>query len=94
MHIRDNICIISFQEDLQYWGINESDLNKCCLHKYYYKKEEVLENMQKDSEYLTNETTEKFKGYFPNIRRKIWNLVEHPYSSKTSYVRKLLVRFK
>ena len=31
LHITDDICILSFSDDLFYWGINETLFDSCCL---------------------------------------------------------------
>ncbi|CAF1431278.1 unnamed protein product [Adineta steineri] len=82
LHLVDDICVISFHDDLIYWGIEECYLELCCLNKYYQKKEYVLDEIKKESELTQVEKHDIFgQGYCSNIKRKIWDLVEHPQTS-------------
>ncbi|CAF0753159.1 unnamed protein product [Rotaria sp. Silwood1] len=76
LHLVDDICVISFHDDLVYWGIDEYYLELCCQNKYHQKKEHVLEEMKKEVELLKVEKGETFGEHCcPNTRRKIWDLV-------------------
>ncbi|CAF1375250.1 unnamed protein product [Adineta ricciae] len=87
LHLVDDICVISFHDDLVYWGIDEYYLELCCQNKYHQKKEHVLEEMKKEVELLKVEKGETFGEHCcPNTRRKIWDLVEHPHTSKAARV--------
>ncbi|CAF0756161.1 unnamed protein product [Rotaria sordida] len=87
LHLVDDICVISFHDDLVYWGIDEYYLELCCQNKYHQKKEHVLEEMKKEVELLKVEKGESFGEHCcPNARRKIWDLVEHPHTSKAARV--------
>jgi len=44
LHLVDDICVLSFHEDLFYWGIDECVLETCCHLKYHQKKEDLMEN--------------------------------------------------
>ncbi|CAF3690391.1 unnamed protein product [Rotaria socialis] len=87
LHLVDDICVISFHDDLVYWGIDEYYLELCCQNKYHQKKEHVLEEMKKEVELLKVEKGESFGEHCcPQARRKIWDLVEHPHTSKAARV--------
>lgn len=87
LHLVDDICVISFHDDLVYWGIDEYYLELCCQNKYHQKKEHVLEEMKKEVELLKVEKGESFGEHCcPNTRKKIWDLVEHPHTSKAARV--------
>ena len=30
LHVQDDMCMLAFSDDLQYWGINELNLEFCC----------------------------------------------------------------
>ena len=87
LHLVDDICVISFHDDLVYWGIDEYYLELCCQNKYHQKKDHVLEEMKKEAELLKVET-EEAAGHrsCDGPRRKIWDLVEHPHTSKAARV--------
>ena len=87
LHLKDNICVLSFQEDLKYWEISDLNIEICCQQKYYQKKEEISEEIRKEEKILKliNEVDE-FKNCCPTLRKKVWNLMENPQSSKVAYV--------
>ncbi|EPQ05444.1 Potassium voltage-gated channel subfamily G member 4 [Myotis brandtii] len=43
------MCVLSFQEELTYWGIEEEHLEKCCLRKLLKKLEELAELRREES---------------------------------------------
>jgi potassium voltage-gated channel Shab-related subfamily B protein 1 len=86
LHIIEDICVMSFQEDLKYWEISELNLEICCQQKYYQKKQELLDEMEKELEIFKTTKTDEFKSCCPNMRSKIWNLVEYPKSSTIARV--------
>ena len=87
LHLIDDVCVISFHEDLAYWGIDESNLELCCQTKYYEKKECVLEEMKKEVELFQVKTERVFGEHgCSNTRQKLWNLFEHSHTSKMARV--------
>jgi potassium voltage-gated channel Shab-related subfamily B protein 1 len=88
LHLIDDICVISFHDDLIYWGIDEYYLELCCQNKYHQKKDHVLEEMKKEADLLKVEKEEENIGQrcCANSRKKIWDLVEHPHTSKAARV--------
>ena len=88
LHLVDEICVISFHDDLNYWGIDEYYLELCCQNKYHQKKDHVLEEMKKEVDLLKVEKEETAGGerWCGSTRRKIWDLVEHPHTSKAARV--------
>ena len=87
LHLIDDICVISFHDDLIYWGIDEYYLELCCQNKYHQKKDHVLEEMKKEIDLLEVDKEENTgERWCENTRRKIWDLVEHPHTSKAARV--------
>ncbi|CAF0767048.1 unnamed protein product [Didymodactylos carnosus] len=88
LHLVDDVCVISFHDDLLYWGIDEYYLELCCQNKYHQKKEHVLEEMKKEAELLKVKEEETItQNQFCSIARKnIWDLMEHPHTSKAARV--------
>ena len=82
LHIVDEMCIIAFSDDLQYWGISELWLESCCQNKFMVRKEYVEEEMTKEAQNLKKEASE-FWGEGPCARSQkfIWDLFERPDSS-------------
>jgi potassium voltage-gated channel Shab-related subfamily B protein 1 len=83
LHLTDDLCILSFHEDLFYWGVDECFFESCCHLKYHQRKEAVQEEIRKEEEAEREKTKdEKFVGFFPNFRKRIWDLMENPQTSK------------
>ncbi len=83
LHLVDDICVLSFHEDLFYWGIDECVLETCCHLKYHQKKEFILEEVRKEEEAEKEKITEQlFEGCFcPKFRKNVWDLMENPHTS-------------
>uniref|UniRef100_A0A8D0BGN7 Potassium voltage-gated channel modifier subfamily G member 4 n=1 Tax=Salvator merianae TaxID=96440 RepID=A0A8D0BGN7_SALMN len=81
MLLRDT-CALSFQEEMRYWGIEESNLENCCFRKLFQKVEELAEvrkeealQRSKMSACVLEETT-KFGQFMSKLR----DMVENPQS--------------
>ncbi|XP_055076399.1 voltage-gated potassium channel regulatory subunit KCNG2 [Misgurnus anguillicaudatus] len=44
------MCALSFQEELLYWGVEEASLEWCCLRKLRLRQEEQRERLRQDEE--------------------------------------------
>lgn len=88
LHIMDDICIMSYGEELEYWGIDEFYLEHCCLTKYNQRRDHILEEMRKDDECLNpDDGIESFgTGRYDRLRKFVWDLLEKPDSSKPAKV--------
>ena len=88
LHLIDNMCVISYDDDLIYWDINEFSFELCCHNKYTDKKEQLEEELKRESELLKDDLEDDYHQYncCSNIRRKIWDLFEHPHTSKAARV--------
>ncbi|XP_069072813.1 potassium voltage-gated channel subfamily G member 4 [Pleurodeles waltl] len=56
LRILREMCALSFQDELRYWGIEESNLERCCLRKLFQKLEELAE-VRKEEELQRNRET-------------------------------------
>jgi hypothetical protein len=88
LHLYENVCVLAFHEDLIYWGIDECFLDNCCHMKYHARKDQLLEEVRKEEECEREKiTVEKFVHCFPAWRKKLWDLVENPQTSRGARVR-------
>ena len=87
LHLVEDICVLSFHEDLTYWGVSEYLLETCCQQKYHQKKELVMEEIRKEEESLRKQIQEEdFGKWCPKIRKRVWDLMENPQTSKSARV--------
>ncbi|XP_056381448.1 potassium voltage-gated channel subfamily G member 4 isoform X2 [Hyla sarda] len=76
------MCALSFQDELMYWGIEESNLEHCCLRKLFQKLEELAEFRKEEEAQRTRETIcvledHSKMGYYMS---KLRDMVENPQS--------------
>lgn len=50
LHLAEELCILSFDDDLAFWGIDECFFESCCHLRYHQRKEHVLEEIRKEEE--------------------------------------------
>ncbi|XP_004407400.1 PREDICTED: potassium voltage-gated channel subfamily S member 3 isoform X2 [Odobenus rosmarus divergens] len=91
LHVMEELCVFSFCQEIEYWGINELFLDSCCSNRYQERKEE---NHEKDWDQKSNDVStdssseesslfekelEKFDEMrFGQLRKKIWIRMENP----------------
>uniref|UniRef100_A0A8D2LUM5 Potassium voltage-gated channel subfamily V member 1 n=1 Tax=Varanus komodoensis TaxID=61221 RepID=A0A8D2LUM5_VARKO len=84
LHVMDQLCALSFLQEIQYWGLDELSIDSCCRDRYFRRKElsEVLD-IKKDTEELDAQDEEdEFSGSLcPGFRQKLWEILEKPGSS-------------
>jgi len=87
LHLVEEICVLSFGDDLQYWGVDELYLESCCQHKYHQRKESVFDEIRKEAESMVVEEDEFFgTGACALTRQKVWDLLEKPQTSMAARV--------
>ena len=87
LHVIDEMCIMAFSDDLEYWMINEVFLESCCQNKYNIRKEHVLEEMKKEANIFKTEAVEDFgTGKFVKYQICLWDLIEKPETSKAASI--------
>ncbi|XP_055373611.1 potassium voltage-gated channel protein Shab isoform X2 [Condylostylus longicornis] len=87
LHLVDEMCVLAFSDDLEYWGVDELYLEACCQHKYHQRKEHVHEEMRKEAESLRQREEEEFgDGKCAQYQKYLWELLEKPNTSLAARV--------
>ncbi|CAK6981165.1 potassium voltage-gated channel subfamily V member 1 [Scomber scombrus] len=84
LHVREELCEISFLQEIEYWGIDEVRISPCCRERYYrHKEQKETLDVQQESE--ADDTDEDFVGAAcPAFRQRLWDLLEKPESSRAA----------
>ncbi|KAM4709665.1 potassium voltage-gated channel subfamily V member 2 [Discoglossus pictus] len=87
--VRDELCPRSFLEEINYWGVRVKHTPRCCRISFEERQDELNEQLkiQRElrAEMETEENEELFRGMlYGHTRRRIWNLMEKPFSSITA----------
>ncbi|KAM3940531.1 potassium voltage-gated channel subfamily V member 2-like [Leptodactylus fuscus] len=84
--IMDELCPLNFVEEIEYWGIHINYTHNCCRSLFHEHQDELKEHIkiQRDlqAELERHDHEKHFEGkWLGSLRKKIWNLLENPYSS-------------
>ena len=94
LHLVEEMCVLAFSDDLEYWGIDELYLESCCQHKYHQRKEHVHEEMRKEAESLVAHDEEDWgDGKCAKYQKFLWDLLEKPTTSVAARVSTLFNRY-
>lgn len=90
LHSSNDMCIISFYEDLSYWGIDDNFFEPCCNFNYHQLKENAFDEIVKIDEFEKAEdlaaVSIEFGKCCPDSRRKVWDIMENPETSSIAKV--------
>uniref|UniRef100_A0A3Q1IX21 Potassium voltage-gated channel subfamily V member 2 n=1 Tax=Anabas testudineus TaxID=64144 RepID=A0A3Q1IX21_ANATE len=87
--IKDELCPRSFLEEINYWGVRIKNSQRCCRISFEERQDELNEQLKIQRQLMAEvemEENEVLFDYmvFGTTRRKIWNLMEKPFSSITA----------
>ncbi len=87
LHVVDEMCVMAFSDDLEYWKIDEIYLESCCQNKFNTRKEHIEEEMKKEAANVKKEVEEDFgDGKFAKYQKCLWDLIEKPHTSTAAKV--------
>ena len=94
LHLVEEMCVLAFSDDLEYWGIDELYLESCCQQKFHQRKEHVHEEMRKEAESLRQREEEDFgDGSCAPYQKFLWDLLEKPQTSFASRVSRIFIYY-
>lgn len=79
-HLLEEICPVAFETEMEYWMINEANLENCCLHRYRKKKEKVYKETEEIESLLHQVVHEENfgNGKIAKCRKYVWDVLENP----------------
>uniref|UniRef100_A0A6I8RU74 Potassium voltage-gated channel subfamily C member 1 n=1 Tax=Xenopus tropicalis TaxID=8364 RepID=A0A6I8RU74_XENTR len=96
LHCPADVCGPLYEEELAFWGIDETDVEACCWMNYRQHRdaEEALDSFETpepteeeedgDLKRLCLQEDGRKLGRWKRLQPKVWALFEDPYSSKAA----------
>ncbi|XP_074547064.1 potassium voltage-gated channel subfamily V member 2 [Halichoeres trimaculatus] len=84
--IKDELCPRNFLEEINYWGVRIKYSQRCCRISFEERQDELNEQLKIQKQLIAEVEMEENEEMFHSMifgvtRRKIWNLMENPFSS-------------
>lgn len=87
LHLSDELCVMAFKDDLDYWEIEDYNLDSCCQQRYHQRRDNVFEEMRKELESLKEHDEELFgTSKLQRYQKFVWDLLEKPQTSLAARV--------
>ena len=87
LHTADEMCVIAFNDDLDYWKISPLWLESCCQNKFLSREEFIKDEWKKDASLLKKDEEEQWgEGVWARSKQFLWDLFEKPESSLAAKV--------
>ncbi|KAG8523680.1 Potassium voltage-gated channel subfamily V member 2 [Galemys pyrenaicus] len=90
--VRDELCPCSFLQELGYWGVRLKYTPRCCRICFEERRDELREQLKIQRELRAQAQAEEAEKLFQDMRffgpqrRRLWNLLEKPFSSVAAKV--------
>lgn len=92
LHYPSNICVKKFDEEIKYWGFDECLVDDCCQSRYSSQKDDYETELDAKRKILAQlYHNENFGKILPEIRKKIWNILDKPLDSYIGIVKNLFI---
>ncbi|MEQ2188368.1 hypothetical protein GOODEAATRI_014242, partial [Goodea atripinnis] len=87
--IKEDLCPHNFLEEIHYWGVRIKYTHRCCRISFEERQDDLNEQLKVQKELMAELEMEEDESVFDHMtfgttRRKIWNLMEKPFSSITA----------
>uniref|UniRef100_A0A6G1SML2 Potassium voltage-gated channel protein Shab n=1 Tax=Aceria tosichella TaxID=561515 RepID=A0A6G1SML2_9ACAR len=87
LHLTDELCVMAYKDDLDYWEIEDYNLDSCCQQRYHQRRDNVFEEMKKELESLKEHDEEMFgTSKLQRYQKFVWDLLEKPQTSLAARV--------
>lgn len=87
LHLADEMCVLAFGEDLEYWLIDAAYMEFCCSEKFFMKRDILQEELEETAAKLEKDDEEDFgTGKFAKYQKMMWDLIEKPDTSRAAQI--------
>lgn len=83
LHYPRHECLLSYDEELSFFGILPDVIGDCCYEEYRDRKRDNTERLMDDK---LSENGESNQPPLTNIREKMWRAFENPHTSTSALV--------